>query len=507
MTRKKKKTVNGDKYNYAKLIFSKKNPESYLPPSIFKCLVETLADSNDLFPDVDKEKNKKYFNQLLAKQRIREKVKEIQQKEKKKKKDKEKDGKKDKKEKRKGKEESSKKREKKSKNKNKKKRKNGSGDSGDDSYTEGEEEGDDSDSSTNTPSSSSSSSSSSSLSPLSGNKAKNSEEMHRQAFLLKVKSIDNKKTRTEIPQKLLQLIERTTNQYAVLNTECTKYVVSDGDCYREFTPLVTVTKKWLKLREGLTSDESYRHNENYSNNFRNYNNRYYNVSEDYRRNYWQQQRFKLDKSIGFNNKSKAKGKEKGSAATVGSSLALGDKFHRHVYHDVYCSVSCRCKEMYGTGTRNATKGSPLYQAMKQRNSFLEDFKLQPVGSEVVVNSERIRIGTKIDEVAIQTTTNKVWHISWKTGYRPETMTDFDGLMHYAQLYLERYMLEKHGVSDVHSVIVYVLCDSGGNYVCKTAEEGFLPNDEDLYGFIDDYSLFATEKLPKPIPISLESISS
>lgn len=170
--------------------------------------------------------------------------------------------------------------------------------------------------------------------------------------------------------------------------------------------------------------------------------------------------------------------------------ALGNAFHRLVFHSVECKGAglCRCLSVHGKATTKPPReGSSLDEALRQRECFLLDYELKPLGCEVGVWSKRLGLATRVDELAIGSAKKKgsrpkLFHISLKTGYG--THTDRAELCyHQAQLMAERAMMMEMGVVPDRSVILYVARDPGDrDYAVVFHGKGVIPSWRSDAGF-------------------------
>ncbi len=204
-----------------------------------------------------------------------------------------------------------------------------------------------------------------------------------------------------------------------------------------------------------------------------------------------------------------------------SSRQLGSRFHRHVRHFNECSRGhCDCKARFGTGIGRPRSGSPLQQALLQREAFLLDYELTPFASEIVVSSDRLNLATAVDELAWQKPSSqgskkRLVLISWKTGYsvgarRSRSKKGSSSKMmgsslshvvnseegqHQLQLLAEDRLLRENGVTPDLAVIVYVLRERD-YYVERLREDGFWASEDTASACWQEFSDFCCQHIKR-----------
>lgn len=126
----------------------------------------------------------------------------------------------------------------------------------------------------------------------------------------------------------------------------------------------------------------------------------------------------------------------------GSSKALGDAFHRQVFHKYKCGhvvctcpknskrkcrckPTCLCKERFGTRTRKLKKNAlALEDMLKSFSKFLKETGLHVYDCETIVGCTDLHVATSIDVLCVDNlvTPTAVYVIELKTGYTVQLHT-------------------------------------------------------------------------------------
>lgn len=133
----------------------------------------------------------------------------------------------------------------------------------------------------------------------------------------------------------------------------------------------------------------------------------------------------------------------GRRGAGGSSLSLGEAFHRHVFHAYMCGSIicackpgkktkctckkklCLCKEKFGKATRRTRANSiSITHMLDEFKNFLKDNNLKVFDCEVVVGFPNMRIATAIDVLCVDSLKNptELCVLELKTGYLFDRLT-------------------------------------------------------------------------------------
>lgn len=182
-------------------------------------------------------------------------------------------------------------------------------------------------------------------------------------------------------------------------------------------------------------------------------------------------------------KQKAKTKEaKRLKKEKSSSKANGEKFHRLIYHFMFCTTKkCNCLFFFNKKTEKIPKSGKIFNLLNAASKFLKDNNLIPIAAEQVIVATEVPVATRFDCLCYQQNTGKVTLVSWKTGYKtlvPPEVADGSSMMrtastseqisfrkHIAQVTCEINMLvHSHKINVKQAYIVYL--GTSGDYRCS-----------------------------------------
>lgn len=138
----------------------------------------------------------------------------------------------------------------------------------------------------------------------------------------------------------------------------------------------------------------------------------------------------------------------GRRGAGGSSLALGEAFHRHVFHSYMCGSIictckpgnnnkkkkkkctckkklCLCKERFGKASRKTRKNTAaITHMLGEFKKFLKENNLKVFDCETVVGFDNMRVATAIDVLCVDNLDNptEICVLELKTGYLFDRMT-------------------------------------------------------------------------------------